>query len=919
MSDALDREFRFLRVVGEDHGMVRVLAHDLRLDRPVLLILLTAEGSEDPNRTDVFLASMRLLAQINHPGVRAVQRAGAQADCTFAVLEHVPGEPLADHLARGRVRRERAVAYGLELLDALEASDQRGIAHPGLSVATIVLGEDRLVIDGVGARPADPSSRRAELEGVARIIYHAVTGRPWDPARTKPFAGVPLLLRAVLRRGLAADADVRWPDQASFRRALGAARRRSRSLAVAVVLLGAVVAARWIPPLPWVRSEPSVNELAVLPLAEEGSDSLGPAVAQLLRQSLKGIPELGLTPSGQIGRWAARYGGQVEGIQRLAPRALGVRWALHGFVARNPLDTLHVRLTLYRWDGTKVPLPEVAASVGDLPGLGTRLSISLLKEVAPELEPRVGRLEDLAGFKFEAVKSFLQGEAAFDRDAWTEARQYYDTAIARDTGFALAKWRLANVRRWERRPYDFFGDIRQLHQNYGERLGAADTVIQALLEPDLDRRLNRMDSLTSRPRADAYLRYLYAEELFHRGPLVGRDIEDAVQAMWRTIELDSTFAEAYGHLFVAYLRAGRDRAARNVLDLRRRIATPARPGDLDKVRFMQLAYDARFHPWRAWFRLQWLKHASDSTLARVAQVARLGAPWFDIPKTQVELCRILLANATTPSARASAHNGIALGLMTLGRPADALGHLDSSIALGGDAEAWLQRAEWEVIPPLLGLPRISPAASHWREALERARVETGDAALAARIQWALAAGSLDTGDSAGFLAHRDSLEILAPGSPLAVVLRAMGVAAGQPTRALQILDSARAALSVNQPPDPFAGALYHLLRAQWHLAAIDDNRTAHRLAADSALRWIDGSDLNGWPVGTVQAAEIDAAFGVYARWRRGDAALTAAATPMDSAVACARLRRVVELWSGSEPVMDALRDSATARVMTCRG
>jgi hypothetical protein len=914
MSGDLNSEFRYIRVLGEEHGMVRVLAHDRRLDRPVLLLLLTSDS--DPQQTESFLASMRLLARVDHPGVRAVQQAGTQADCTFAVLEHVPGATLADHLARRRVRRARAVAYGLELLDALEASHRRGIAHPGLSAATVVQGEGRLVLDGVGALPADPTTQRAETEGLARIIYHAVTGRLWDSARPKPFAGVPLFLRPVLRRALAPNGTVPRPDHASFRRALLTARRRSRSLAVGVLLLGAVVGARWLPSHPWTRSEPIANELAVLPLAAR--DPLGLAVAQLLTQSLEGIHELGLTPSVRIERWAAGHGGQVEGIEREAPRELGVRWAVQAFAVQNPRDSLHVGLTLYRWDGAKIPLPDVAAPVGDLSGLGKQLSISLLQEVVPHLEPRLGKLEDLAGYKFEAVKSFLQGEAAFDLDAWREAGEYYDTAIALDTGFALAKWRLANVKRWERQPYDFFGEIGRLHQSYGARLGAADTVIQALLEADLDRRLYRLDSLASRPRADAYLRYLYAEELFHRGPLLGKDIEDAVRAMRRTVEQDSSFAEAYNHLFAAYLRADRSQDARSVLELRRRLATGPLPGDRYKVRFMQLAYDARFHPWRAWLKLQGLKYADDSTLARLTQVARLGAPWFDIPTTQVELCRILLANATTDSARASAHNGIALGLLTLGRPADALAHLDSSIALTGAAEARLQRAEWEVIPPLVGLPRFSTAGVHWREGLERMRGDSGSQALAPRIQWALAAGSLGAGDSAGFFAHSDTFAILAPGSPLAVLLRAMRVGLHQPDRALQISDSVRTALSVNQPPDPFAGAVYHLLRARWHLAAASDERTAHRLAADSALRWIDGSDFNGWPVGSIQAGEIDAAFGVYARWRRGDAGLTAAATRADSAAACGRLRRVVELWSASEPILQPLRDSATARLATCR-
>jgi len=184
----LVREFRLERILGEERGMVRILAHDRRLDRPVLVILLAPAHDTVSTGADAFLAGIRLLARIDHPGVRAVQRAGATGNVAFAVLEHVAGEPLAEHLARGPMSRDQAVSSGLELLDALEASHACGAAHPAVSAATIVRAEGRLVIDGLGAVPVDPASQRAELEGVAGVVYHGVTGRPWDAAKAQPFA-----------------------------------------------------------------------------------------------------------------------------------------------------------------------------------------------------------------------------------------------------------------------------------------------------------------------------------------------------------------------------------------------------------------------------------------------------------------------------------------------------------------------------------------------------------------------------------------------------------------------------------------------------------------------------------------------------------------------------------------------------------
>ena len=442
----------------------------------------------------------------------------------------------------------------------------------------------------------------------------------------------------------------------------------------------------------------------------------------------------------------------------------------------------------------------MTGTVTDLVGLTERLSLPVLNIVAPELEPRVGELRDFAGVPFEALKSFLQGEAAYDRDEWTLAEQRYEAAIDADSTFALARWRLANVRHWERRPYDYLADLRELDGRLGDRLRPTDrAVVKAFLEPDVDRRLRRLDSVVSHARPDAYLQYLYAHELFHRGPLVGRDIELAIRGMRETIALDSSFADPYNHIFAADLRAGRKEHARHTLALRQAIEVKSWPGDLDKVRLMKLAYDERFRPWRGRLARWWLERTGDSaTLAGVSQVARLGAPWFDIPGAQIGLCRILLdRESSTDSARASARNGIAIGLLALGRTSEALAQLDSSIADWPSPEVRLQRAEWEVIPRLVGLSVIPASAPRWREPLEQMLADTTTARLETRIRWALALGHVASGDTAAARGQATRLEQLAPGSPLGVLLRAVIAGkGGDLSRALDVSDSVRGAVSV---------------------------------------------------------------------------------------------------------------------------
>jgi hypothetical protein len=126
-----------------------------------------------------------------------------------------------------------------------------------------------------------------------------------------------------------------------------------------------------------------------------------------------------------------------------------------------------------------------------------------------------------------------------------------------------------------------------------------------------------------------------------------------------------------------------------------------------------------------------------------------------------------------------------------------------------------------------------------------------------------------------------------------------------------ISDSVRPLFAVDHPPDPFAGAVFHLLRAGW-LAAGGQTR-----AADREWSWYEGSDFEGWPAGVPQAGEIEATFGVYGRWSRGSARLAGAATAADTLAACALLARVAELWRDAEPALAPLAAAAGLRTRGC--
>jgi hypothetical protein len=938
--EALARHYRIdgpMRAPTPD--TVRVLAREIALDRPVEIIALK-RGSTTRERTESFQAWARLLSRVNHPNVVGVYHAGVERGVPFFAIEHFEGETLAAAITRGALGAVQVARLGRDLLLGLEVSHALGVAYPELGPETIRYTPSRSVLTALGSTIGDRATASDDLRAVAATLYQAATGRQWSANESDGAAlweTVPRRLRPVLRRALSrAPADA-WADAAAFRRALEPLARPGRGggvLAAAALLLLGLALGGWALRRPvgqWLCHPPGPvpRQLALLPLegtGGEGADSLGLAVANIVQYTLDNLPGLEPTPWSQIIRYWEKRHHVVDGAE--APRALKARWAAHGLLNRNG-DRLSVRLTLYDESGQPRPLPEMYGSSDSLARLADLVGVRLLHEVAPELEARYIPLADLSDVPLGALKPFFQGEAAFARDDLERAVQSYNVAIAQDSGFALARWRRANVRRWQRvepgfdpwqrvepgfdpwQRVDSTLDLRTFSDRYGERLGRTDrALVAALLESDIERRLTLLEAVVRQAPADAYARFIYGEELFHRGPLVGRDLDSAGRVMSGVIERDSSFAEAYNHLFAIHLRAGRRPQADSMLRLRRCVALHAAPGDLDKVEFLQLAYQERFTPWRGALSRWWLDHfATSSKRAEVAKVARLGVPWFDLPATQLSLSRILLAHARNDTARASARTGAALALLTLGRAEAGLAQLDTAVALRSSGEARVQQAEWRAVLPFLGLPSPSATDPAWE-----ARLSTfaSDSVLRVRVLWALALRRLGTGDTAAFERTRSQLDSLAPGARLGRLLDAVHESAsGRPAVALAITDSIRPWLDVDHPPDPFAGAVLHLLRGEW-LASMGELRHA-----DQEWAWYEGSDFEGWPVGVPQAGEINGTFGVYARWRRGRARLAQAASAADTASGCALLARSAELWRQADSSMARLVDSVTSRMQGC--
>jgi TOMM system kinase/cyclase fusion protein len=161
-------------------------ARQLSTDQSVAIKLLSArEGTESPTDREVerFRRETQICAALHHIHIVRLIDAGETKDAQFyAVFEHVPGETLAQALAReGALGVRESVRLMTQVLDALAAAHVKGIVHRDLKPANLMLSgtgarRNALVLDfGLGGL----------AEGRRREEWQTLT-------QTREFLGTPL-------------------------------------------------------------------------------------------------------------------------------------------------------------------------------------------------------------------------------------------------------------------------------------------------------------------------------------------------------------------------------------------------------------------------------------------------------------------------------------------------------------------------------------------------------------------------------------------------------------------------------------------------------------------------------------------------------------------------------------------------------
>jgi len=129
--------YKVLEKIGEG-GMGEVYrAEDTNLSRDVAIKVLPEQFTKDPQRLARFEREAKLLASLNHPNIAAIHSFEHADDIHFLVLELVPGDTLAEKVAKGPVPVKEALEVCRQIAEGVEAAHEKGVIHRDLKPANV--------------------------------------------------------------------------------------------------------------------------------------------------------------------------------------------------------------------------------------------------------------------------------------------------------------------------------------------------------------------------------------------------------------------------------------------------------------------------------------------------------------------------------------------------------------------------------------------------------------------------------------------------------------------------------------------------------------------------------------------------------------------------------------------------------------
>jgi tetratricopeptide (TPR) repeat protein len=513
------------------------------------------------------------------------------------------------------------------------------------------------------------------------------------------------------------DSADRASAAASAVPAAPSARGRLRPLVAAgllalVVAAGAVWLLRRNAPQPTRAASPLA--VAVLPFAVRAGPDLAylsEGMVNLLSTKLDGAGALrSVDPRAVVGAADAASGEGVTAPEqgRAVAARLGAGLFLLGTVLQAG-DRLHLDATLYGERAETVAEASVEGEADRLFELVDELVAELLRERFSGPASRLSRISALTTHSLPALKAYLVGEAALRSGHYRDAMTSFQTAVAADSTFALAWYRLSVTADWTSAPQEIRRAAAEQAVRFGERLSAHD---RQLLDAFLTFRRGAGSEAETRLRAilasypeDVDAWYQLGENIFHYRPDLGGSISESREAWERVLEVQPDDVLSLTHLARVAAAEGRTAELDSIVDHTMRVGAGG-----DRALEMEAL--------RAWAGDDAAEQARvESALAEADDVVRYISVWDAAvyagnPEGARRIARIIAQESPSLHARAT---GLALQAtleVAAGRPAAAAARLRDAEAL--DEAVSLEHRALLAVMPFVEDPPESPQAVRQR-------------------------------------------------------------------------------------------------------------------------------------------------------------------------------------------------------------
>ena len=347
-----------------------------------------------------------------------------------------------------------------------------------------------------------------------------------------------------------------------------ASRGVPRRLLAGTLVLGLVGIGAWLagrsasqPPQP----DP-VAGLAVLPLTPAVSDTgLQRVGREMVVTVSAALTESGLAAADPLAVLASvppGAGSMTLDEARRVALELGAERFLRGGIVRIG-EGVRVDLGLFDTDDLG-RLGAETITVDDDGALSDSTTLAALRLLWTDTPPAPPSRGALATGSLAALQAYLDGERAMAEGRWREAPEHFGRAVAADSTFWYAYWRLQLALEYHGSPVDSV--VRARVWQHRDELPVRDRLLIEARAAPLPDAIRILQDATERFPSYWPAWWQLAESFVHAGGYLGYTRADARAAVERTLRLNPRFVSAWTHLFWV-ARADRDTATmRQVID-----------------------------------------------------------------------------------------------------------------------------------------------------------------------------------------------------------------------------------------------------------------------------------------------------------------------------------------------------------------